>query len=161
MIVVRKLRAAGPAGALCIGALAILAGCKAAPHPEPQRIPAAKATAPTLQPSQSNTTPASDDCGLTAYPVSRSTKEILSDVPRSGPQPPNSTMLAKIAIDPEGRITHLRVLRLAYPETSFTDAINEQAVDSIKRWHYAPTIYADKPVAVCSDVSVIIDLGSN
>jgi outer membrane biosynthesis protein TonB len=68
-------------------------------------------------------------------------------------------MLVKVAIDPEGRVTHLRVLRLAYPEASSADAINEQAVDSIKRWHYAPTTVAGKPVAVCSDVAVNIDLG--
>ena len=123
-------------------------------------MPAAKTTAPTLKPLQSNTTPASDDCGLTAYPVSRSTREILADVPRGGQQSPNSAMLAKIAIDTEGRITHLRVLRLAYPKAPNAETINEQAVDSIKRWHYAPTIYAGKPVAVCSDVDVIIDLGS-
>ncbi|MGD0013643.1 MAG: energy transducer TonB [Bryobacteraceae bacterium] len=62
-----------------------------------------------------------------------------------------------MAIDPEGRVTHLRVLRLAYPEASNADAINGQAVDSIKRWHYSPTIVAGKPVAVCSDVAVTID----
>ncbi len=67
-------------------------------------------------------------------------------------------MLAKVAIDPEGRVTHLRVLRPAHPEASNTEAINEQAVDSIKRLHQAPTIVAGKPVDVCSDVSVVIDL---
>jgi outer membrane biosynthesis protein TonB len=70
-------------------------------------------------------------------------------------------MLAKVAIDPEGRVTHLRVLRLAYPEAPNSDAINEQAVDSIKRWHYTPATVAGKPVAVCSDVAVTIDLGTD
>jgi hypothetical protein len=145
------------AGARCLAVLAILAGCKAAPQPESQRMPAARTTVQTVEPSQSNSTPAVDDCGLTAYPVSRSTQEILAAVPRGGARPPNSMMLVKVAIDPEGRVTHLRVLRLAYPEAS--NAINEHAVDSIKRWHYAPTTVAGKPVAVCSDVAVNIHLG--
>jgi len=161
MTVAGKLRVGGLAGVLCLCILATLPGCNTTPQPESQRMAAAKTTAPTLKPSQSNTTPASDDCGLTAYPVTRSAKEILADVPRGGPQPPNSMMLAKIAIDTEGRITHLRVLRLAYPRAPNAEAINEQAVASIKQWHYAPTIYAGKPVAVCSDVDVIIDFGSN
>jgi hypothetical protein len=69
-------------------------------------------------------------------------------------------MLAKIAIDPEGRVTHLRVLRLAYPEApeAVRNAINAQAVDSIKRSHLKPRIVGGKPVAVCSDVAVTIDL---
>jgi len=69
-------------------------------------------------------------------------------------------MFAKVAIDPEGRVTHLRVLRLAYPEVSkaLRDTINAQAIDSIKRSRYTPTIIAGKPVAVCSDLGVTIDL---
>ena len=129
------------------------------PQPASPRMPAAWTTPSALKPSQSNTTPASDDCGLTAYPVSKPTKEILADAPRGGPQP-NSSMLAKIAIDAQGKITHLRVLRLAYPEAPFSEEINEQSIDSIKQWHYAPTLYDGKPVAVCSDVSVTIDLGN-
>jgi outer membrane biosynthesis protein TonB len=70
-------------------------------------------------------------------------------------------MRAKVAIDTEGRVTHLRVFRLAYPETPNSDAINEQAVDSIKRWQYAPTTIDGKPVAVCSDVGVTIGLGQD
>lgn len=70
-------------------------------------------------------------------------------------------MLAKVEIDKDGRVTHLRVLRLAYPEAANSKSINELAVDSLKRWHYAPTMFAGKPVAVCSDVTVTIDLGSD
>jgi hypothetical protein len=127
------------------------------PQPESQRTPAAKTTVHAVQPSQSNSTPAVDDCGLTAFPVSMSAKEILAAVPRSA-APRNPTMFAKIEIDPEGKVTHLRVLRLAHPELPNAAAINEQAVDSIKRWRYAPTRIAGKPVSVCSDVDVIIDL---
>ena len=120
-----------------------------------------EATPVVTQPSQSNSTPAIDNCGLTAYPVTRSTREILAAVPLRGEGPSNSTMLAKVAIDPEGRVTHLRVMRLAYPGASNADALNEQAADSIKRWHYAPTTVAGKPVTVCSDVAVTIDLGKD
>jgi hypothetical protein len=107
--------------------------------------------------SRGKSAPAEDNCGLTASPVSKSTQEILAAAPRDGTSPPNSTMRAKIAIDPEGRVTHLRVLRLAYPEAANSDAINELAIDSIKRWHYAPTTVKGKPVAVCSEVFVTID----
>ena len=157
MIVLGKLHTAGLAGALSLCVLTILVGCKTTPRPESQRTPATKTTAPTLKPSQSNTAPASDDCGLTAYPVSRPTKDILSEVPR-GNSKRSSSLFAKIAIDPQGKITHLRVLSLAHPEASFSEEINEKAVDAIKRRHYSPTLYDGKPVAVCSDVSVIIDL---
>jgi outer membrane biosynthesis protein TonB len=149
--------AVDPFLALCIGIVLLVTGCRNTPKPGDRQMTAAKTTVPTLTSSQSNSTPASDDCGLTAYPVSRSAKEILSGVPRESSKP-SSSLFAKIAIDPQGKITHLRVLSLAHPEASFSEEINEQAVDAIKRWHYKPTLYDGKPVAVCSDVSVIIDL---
>jgi hypothetical protein len=126
-------------------------------QPESQRTPAAKTTVQAVEPSQSNITPAVENCGLSAYPVSKSTQEILAAVPRSGMRP-DSMMFAKVAIDPEGRVTHLRVLRLAYPEAPNADAINAQAIDSIKRWHYVPSTVGGKPAAVCSDIGVTIDL---
>ena len=67
-------------------------------------------------------------------------------------------MLLKVAIDPAGRVTHLRVMRLAWPELTNSYALNKQAVEDIKRWHYSPSIVSRKPVAVCSEVGVIIDL---
>ena len=102
-------------------------------------------------------TPAVDNCGLTAFPVSMSAREILAAVPR-GAASRNSTMFARVEIDPEGKAAHLRVLRLAHPELPNAAVVNEQAVDSIKRWGYAPTRIAGQPVPVCSDVEVIIDL---
>jgi hypothetical protein len=142
---------------LSLAVLAVIAGCQTAPKSESRPMPTARTTPPPLEPSQSNSTPAIDNCGLTAYPVSRSTQEILAAVPRSAARP-DSMMLAKVAIDAEGRVTHLRVLRLAWPEAPNSAAINAQAVDSIKRGHYAPTSVGGKPMAVCSDVGVIIDL---
>jgi hypothetical protein len=90
--------------------------------------------------------------------VSKSTEEILAAVPPDNARRPNQMMSAKVAIDAEGRVTHLRVLRLAWPELPNSHTINTQAVDSIKRWHHAPTIVGGTPVTVCSDAGVTVDL---
>ena len=152
--------AKGATRTLCVVGIAILAGCQAAPQPESRPPPADGTTAQTVKSSQSNITPDVDDCGLTAYPASRSTKEILTAVPEPAVRSQNSMMFAKVVIDPEGRVTHLRLLRLAYPEAPkpLRDTINAQAIDSIRRSHYTPTIVAGKLVAVCSDLVVTIDM---
>jgi hypothetical protein len=137
--------------------LATLVGCRTAPKREGQQQQAAQITVNTTESSQAKTT-ASDNCGLDDFPVSESTEEILAAVPPHNARRPNQMMSAKVAIDAEGRVTHLRVLRLAWPELPNSHTINTQAVDSIKRWHYAPTIVGGTPVAVCSDVSVTVDL---
>lgn len=67
-------------------------------------------------------------------------------------------MIARVAIDAEGKVSHLRLLRLAWPKLSNSYAINMQAVDSIKRWHFAPVVIGGKAVEVCSEVSVNVDL---
>jgi hypothetical protein len=90
--------------------------------------------------------------------VSKSTDEILAAVPRDVAVPPNQRMVAKIAVNSQGRITHLRVIRLAWPKLPNSRAINREPVDSIKRWRYTPTIFEGKPIAVCSDVSVTVGL---
>jgi hypothetical protein len=46
-----------------------------------------------------------DDCGLASYPVARTTAEILAAAPRG--DAPSSTMVAKLAVDTEGRIEQL------------------------------------------------------
>ena len=66
-------------------------------------------------------------------------------------------MLVKIAIDKDGKITHLRVLRLAYSNTTNWREINKTALNEVKHWHYKPKFYQGKLVAVCSDVSVTVD----
>jgi hypothetical protein len=75
MIVVVKRGVDWPGGALRVAVLALLAGCRAAPQPESPPMPAARTTPASLEPSQSNSIPAVDDCGLTAYPVSRPLKK--------------------------------------------------------------------------------------
>jgi hypothetical protein len=145
----------------CLGtlplALSSLVGCQAAPQPERQR-PAARTTVHAVEESSlSKSASADDNCGLTAFPVSKSAQELLAAVPRDGARPPNSMMRAKVVIDTEGRVTHLCVLRLAYPEVPNSAAISEHTIDSIKRWRYPPTTISGIPVAVCSEVGVTID----
>ncbi len=113
-----------------------------------------------MSPSQTNVAPAVDDCGLAASPVSRSTHDMLADLRKEDPWPDSSNMVAKVEIDPEGKITHLRVLHLAYPKApaDLRTRINTQAVESLKGWHFKPAVFSGKPVTVCSDVSVTIDL---
>jgi hypothetical protein len=141
--------------ALSVGLFALITGCKSAPTPE-RNSPAPKiALQPErIEPSENST---SEDCGLKDYPVSRSNQEILSGVPRDDKHP-NSDMFAKIAIDKDGKITHLRVLRLAHSNAPNWKEINEAALADVKKWHSKPTFYQGKPVAVCSDVSVVVDL---
>jgi hypothetical protein len=146
---------------LCFAGIAILAGCQATPQPKSRRLPAASAVVQTVKSTQSNTPPDIDDCGLTAYPASRSTQEILAAVPQPSGRSKNSNDLyGKVAIDPDGKVTHLRVLHLAFPEApkALRDRVNADATDSLKRSRYTPTIVAGKPVASCADVSVIIDM---
>src|SRR5262249_44740616 len=136
-------------------AVTLVAGCQNGTHSgsNSAALQVVQQTANTASASLS----ASDHCGLTAYPASRSNHEILTDVPRD-PKSRYGDMFAKLAIDESGKITHLRVLRLAHPSAPNWKEINETALNSIRRFHYKPTIYEGKPVAVCSDVSVIVDL---
>lgn len=67
-------------------------------------------------------------------------------------------MLAKIALDKDGKITHIRVLRLAHSNAPNWKEINGSALNDIKHGHYKPAVYQDKPVATCADVDVTIDL---
>ena len=105
---------------------------------------------------QSHIFPANGSCGLEGYPISRPTEQMVADAPRSV-SGENSKMEARVEVDAGGRITHLKVLQLAYPGTKNTDAINARAVEAIKGWHYAPTLMHGQPVIVCSDVIVSLD----
>ena len=128
-----------------------LGGCRSAPQREEQP-PTARTTISTAESSRLTSTSSDDGCGLDNFPVSKPNKEILAAAPRDMGQPPNQNMVAKVAIDTGGKVTHLRVLRLAWPKLANSYAINEQALESIKRWHQTPTVVSGKPVAVCSDV---------
>lgn len=139
---------------LAFGLISVLAGCYSSPAPE------RKQSAPkiALRPDQPSESSASEDCGLAEYPASRSNQEILAGVPHESKTPHNSEMLAKITIDKDGKITHIRVLQLAHSNAPNWKEINDSALNDIKRWHYKPTFYQGKPVAVCTDVDVTIDL---
>jgi len=75
-----------------------------------------------------------DHCGLGDFPVSRSTREILGSVTRDTGPRPNQVMILKAAIDPEGRISDLRVLRLAWSALRNSRKMNEDAIASMRRW---------------------------
>lgn len=137
--------------------LAALVGCRTASE-RGEQPRAAQITLSTTESSQRKSTPSDDNCGLDDFPVSKPTQEILAAVPRDIARRPNQAMSARVAIDAKGRVTHLRVLHLAWPELPNSHVINAEAVESIKRWHYAPTTIGGKPVAVCSEVSVTVDL---
>lgn len=135
----------------------VVMGCRSAPSQQGQAR-ATQLTVNASEPSKSGSGPSEEHCGLDEFPVSMSTEEILAKVPSDVGRRRNQMMMAKVAIDPEGRITHLRVLRLAWPALPNSHKINKDAVDSIKHWHYKPTTVEGKAVAVCSDVSVNVDL---
>ena len=141
---------------VALGLLSLFVGCKSSPAPENSSLAPKIVSKPGN--SEELNSSASEDCGLADYPVSRSNQEMLADVSSDSKKPPNSDLLAKLAIDKDGRVTHLRVLRLAHPNARNWRKINEDALASIKRQHYKPTFHEGKPVVVCADVGVIIDL---
>jgi hypothetical protein len=101
--------------------------------------------------------PADDLCGLEDFPVSRSTAEILALVPKANR--PSSTMVAKLRTDAEGRVTHVRVVRLAYPEApSISGPLNQKALDDLKKRRFSPPNESRKRGPLCVDVAVTIDL---
>ena len=144
------------AGFFAVGLSLLPVGCKWSSQPE-RSSPAPKIV---LRPdaTKPSENAAEEDCGLGNYPITRSNQEILTDVPHDYKDPPNSDLLAKLAIDKDGRITHIRVLRLAHSNAPNWRKINEDALESIRRQQYKQTFYEGKPVPVCTDVGVIIDL---
>jgi hypothetical protein len=135
-----------------------LAGCQAAPQSQSSASPHTATAVPEMKSTQQTVAPQVNDCGIAAFPVSMSTQQIVADGLQNGARSGGQGMLVKVAIDPNGNITHLRVLRPAYPDAANTVAINTQVVDSMKRRHYTPRPVDGKPVATCADVSVNVDL---
>lgn len=135
--------------------LAALSGCRTAQTPDQSH----SVVKTTVQPATLTLQDAATaDCGLAAYPASRSAQEILAGLPPGEQGQPSSQLLARIAVNKEGQLTHIRVLRLAHSNAPNWKPINEQALNSILRWHFVPTLYQGKAVGVCSDVSVVVDL---
>jgi len=101
--------------------------------------------------------PTSGDCGLGAYPVNRPNKKILADAPLAAR--PSSSLLAKLQLGPDGQVTHLRVLRRAYPEApKAAEPLNLKAIQDLKDRHFPPATVAGQPVVACVEIAVTIDL---
>lgn len=114
--------------------------------------------APSVAPSAAPATiTAEDDCGLGAYSASRTNREILADAPVAGS--PTSSMLAKVRVDAGGRVTHLRLVRRAYPEAPpLAEAITLKAIQDLKDRHFSRAAAAGRPGPQCMDIAVTIDL---
>jgi len=128
------------------GLVTAFAGCRQAP--KPRVVVQTETTAATAAKADSQLV-----CeGLEAYPMPRTYRQILADAPRGSRK--NTTVLeAKLAIDPAGNISHLRFVRL-----STADSINQYAIENLRRQHYKPAIFEGNPVAVCSTVTINVDL---
>jgi outer membrane biosynthesis protein TonB len=98
-----------------------------------------------------------DDRNLRDYPVSKSTHKMVLDAQKRPAGAGNGLLLSAV-IDEKGNVAHMRILRLAFPTAPNTVALNEQAIEQVKRWHYKPTVLDGKPVPVYTEISVIIDL---
>ena len=90
-------------------------------------------------------------CGLEAYPLPRSYKQVLADAPQAVRKPTGS-LQANLAIDASGSITHLRFMRL-----SSLDSVNRAALQAVTSWRFKPTVLDGKAVAVCSVTDINID----
>lgn len=110
-----------------------------------------------MEPPKNTPVPATGDCNLDSYPVSKSAHDMILDAQKNATATGDG-LLVKVVIDEKGNITHLRILRLAFPTAPNTVALNEQAIDSVKKWHYKPTIFKGEPVSVCTEMAVNIDL---
>lgn len=152
MTVVRLLKVTA------ILALAILSGCVRGSKREEHYRGSQVALSKIELPPPSSDTISDNSCGLDDFPVSKSTEEILTAVPSEAAPPPNQMMMAKVAVSSEGKVTHLRVIRLAWPKLPNSRAINTDTIEAIKHWRYKPTIVDGRPVAVCSEISVTVDL---
>jgi hypothetical protein len=140
-----------------IALLCALTGCRQAPQPRvevKQQEVAVVSSGPSIAVPGVSTTEPEEFCGLQAYPMPRSYPQILADAP-PGSRKTTTSLYAKVAIDREGNITHLRFLRL-----STLDSINRYAIENLKRQHYKPTVLDGERVSGCSTVSINVDLSN-
>jgi hypothetical protein len=80
---------------------------------------------------------------------------MLADAPR-GTRKRTTKLEAEVAIDRDGRITHLRFTRL-----SIWDSFNKAAFDSLNKLRYKPVVVNGERVSACSTVSINVDLNGN
>jgi outer membrane biosynthesis protein TonB len=116
----------------------------------------AKVEPPKVEPPKVDATARAADVGgacpgLEAYPLPRSNEQMLADAP-PGARKPTGLLRAQMAIDADGNITHLRFTQL-----SSLDSVNRKVFESVKKWHYKPTVLNGERVSVCSMVDINID----
>jgi hypothetical protein len=113
------------------------------------------AVAPSATPPETSTP--EDDCGLAAYPASRSNQQILADAPQSGS--PTSSMMARVRVDAGGRVTHLRLIRRAYPEApKVGDEVTLKAIRDLKERRFNARLSGGVARPQCVDITTTIDL---
>jgi outer membrane biosynthesis protein TonB len=131
--------------------LAVLAGCSTrAPQKKVETLQqnvGAVRSSPVVEAPKAQ----ADACGLEAYPFPRSYEQALADAAQDRQKRRVSPQL-RMVIDADGNITHLRFTRL-----SSLDSVNKQAFESVKKWHYEPTVLNGERVSVCSTVDVTVD----
>jgi protein TonB len=57
------------------------------------------------------------------------------------------TVVLEAVLDTEGRVTQLRVIRSV-------PLLDQAALDAVRQWHYAPSMYGGRPVSVLMTITV-------
>jgi hypothetical protein len=81
----------------------------------------------------------------------RTFKQILADAPKEA-RKPTGALEARMIVNPDGKITHLRFIRL-----SSLDSVNKGAFDFVTKQHYKPTVVEGQQVSVCTTMSINVD----
>jgi hypothetical protein len=89
--------------------------------------------------------------GLDAYPLPRTYEQILADAPK-GAQRPTGLLEARMIVNSDGKVTHLRFMRL-----SSVDSVNKRAFDFVTKQHYKPVVVEGQQISVCMRMSINID----
>jgi hypothetical protein len=89
--------------------------------------------------------------GIDAYPLPRTYEQILADAPKET-RKPTGLLEARMIVDSDGKITHLRFIRL-----SSVDTVNKRAFDFVTKQQYKPTVVEGKQVSVCATMSINVD----
>ncbi len=126
-------------------ALAILPGCGTRPNRTVE--------VSTAEPARGAEPSAAGDatCGLSAYPFPQSFEQALADA-ASPARKRTSSVQVQMAVDRNGRITHLRYLSL-----STDDEVNRLAFDSLARQQFRPVTIHGEQVAACTTEMVRVE----
>jgi hypothetical protein len=81
----------------------------------------------------------------------RTYEQILADAPKDA-RKPTGVPEARMIVDSDGKITHLRFIRL-----SSADSVNRRAFDFVTKQHYQPTVVKGQQVSVCTTMSITVD----